>query len=40
MLILVQKQNEQDQGHIFQNTYFESPQMHRLTIMYYFEHTN
>ena len=28
------------QAHIFQDTYFESSQIHQLTIMYHFEHTN
>ena len=40
MLINVPEQNEQDQAHIFQDTYFESCQIHLLTIMYGFEHTN
>ena len=40
MLILVQKENEQDQAHIFQETYFKSFQIHQLTIMYHFEHIN
>ena len=30
----------QDQVHIFQDTYFESSQIHQLTIMYRIEHTN
>ena len=30
----------QDQVHIFQDTYFESYQIHQVTIMYGFEHTN
>ena len=30
MLIMVQKENEQDQAHIFQYTYFESFQIHQL----------
>ena len=38
MLILVQKENEEDQAHIFQETYFKSFQIHQLTIMYRFEH--
>ena len=40
MLILVQKENEEDQAHIFQETYFKSFQIHQLTIMYHFEHIN
>ena len=40
MLILVQKENEQDQAHIFQGTYLKSYQIHQLTRMYHFEHTN
>ena len=35
MLILVQ-----DWVHIFQDTYFESSQIHQLKIMYCFEHKN
>ena len=40
MLILVQSENEQSQVYIFQGTYFESSQIHLLTIMYHFEHKN
>ena len=40
MLILVQKQNEQDQAHIYQETNSESCKIHQLTIMYHFKHTN
>ena len=36
----VVKDNEQNQAHIFQGTYFESSQIHQLTIMYCFEHTD
>ena len=38
MLILVQRENEQDQAHIFQDTYFKCFQIHMLTIMYHSEH--
>ena len=38
MLILMRKDNEQDQAHIFQDTYFESFQIHQLTVVYHFEH--
>ena len=40
MLILVQYENEQDLAYIFQDTYFESFQIHQLTIMYHSEYTN
>ena len=40
MLILVSKESELDQVHIFQDTYFESSKIHPLTIMYCFEHKN
>ena len=40
MLIHVQKEDEQDQAHTFQDTYFESFQMDQLTIMYCFKHIN
>ena len=40
MVILAQKENEEDQAHIYQDTYFESSQIHQLTIMYHFEHIN
>ena len=40
LIILVQKENEQGQIHIFQDTKFESYQVHQLTIMYCFGHTN
>ena len=36
MLIQLQKENELGQGH----THFESSQIHRLAIIYYFERTN
>ena len=32
--------NDQGQVYIFQVTYFESSQIHLLTIMYLFQHTN
>ena len=38
MLILVQKENEQDQAHLFEDSYFNNSQLHQLAIMYYFEH--
>ena len=38
MLILVQKENEQDQAHLSEDTYFNNSQLHQLAIMYYFEH--
>ena len=40
MLILVWKESEQAETHIFYDTYFESFQIHQLTILYHFEHTN
>ena len=40
MLILMREKNEQDQAHIFQDTYLESIQIHQLIIVYCFEHTN
>ena len=40
MLIKELKEIMQDQAHIFQDTYFETSQIHQLTIMYHFEHTN
>ena len=40
MLILVRKENEQDQAHTFQDSYFESFQLHQLTMMCRFEHIN
>ena len=40
MLILVEKENEQDEVHIFQGTYFESSQIHHLIIVYRFKHIN
>ena len=40
MIILVQKDNEQDQAHLFYDKYFESFQIQQLTIMYRFEHIN
>ena len=38
MLILVRKENEKDQTHIFQGTYFDSFQIHQLSIMHHFEY--
>ena len=40
MLIQELKKNLQDRICIFRDTYFESSQIHQLTIMYYFEDTN
>ena len=40
MLIQQLKEILQDQAHIFQGTYFKGYQIHQLTIMYRFEHTN
>ena len=40
MLIQELKEILQDQAHIFQNRYFESSQIHRLTTMYHIEHAN
>ena len=40
MRILVQKEEERDPGHIFQHKYFESSQIHQVTIIYQFEHAN
>ena len=40
MLILVPKENEQDQTYLFQNTYSKSCKIHHLAIMYCFVHTN
>ena len=40
MLILQLKEILQDQAYLYQDTYFKSPQIHLLTIMYRFEHTN
>ena len=46
MRILVNKENEQDQAHIFQEAYFESSQIHtaskyiQLTGIYCFKHRN
>ena len=40
MLILVQKENEQDQAHIFKGRYFKSCLKHQLPIMYHLKHTN
>ena len=40
MLILVQKENEQNKDNIFQDTYPESSYIRQLAIMYHFEHTN
>ena len=39
MLILMRKGSQQDQAHIFQDTYFKSSQIHNLAIMYHFKHT-
>ena len=40
MPIQEMKEILQDQGHIFQETYFKSSQIYQLTLMYCFEHTN
>ena len=40
MLTQVQKENEPDRGHTFQDTYFESFLIHHLTTIYHFEHIN
>ena len=40
MLIQELKEILQDQAHIFQDKYFESSQIHQLTIIYRLEHTN
>ena len=40
MLILVQQENEQGQVNISEELSFESSQIHQLTLMYHFEHTN
>ena len=40
MIILVLKENEQDQNYIFQCIEFESSQLHQLVIMYLFEQTS
>ena len=40
MPIQEMKEILQDQGHIFQEIYFESSQIYQLTLMYCFEHTN
>ena len=40
MLIRGLKEILQDQAYIFQDTYFLSSQIHQLTIMHRFEHTN
>ena len=40
MLILVLKENGQDQAHIFEATYFKSFQVHHLTKIYCFEQIN
>ena len=40
MLTLLRNVNEQNQTHIFQDTYLESFQIHHLTIVYRFEHIN
>ena len=36
----MRKENKQGQAHIFQDTYFESSEIHQLAIMYHFELTN
>ena len=38
ILILVLKENDQDQAHIFQDKYLESSQMYQLIMMHCFEH--
>ena len=40
MLILELKETLHDQASIFEDTSFESSQIHQLTIMYRFVHTN
>ena len=40
MLILVQKENELDEAHIYQDRYFKSSKIHQPTIMLSLEHTN
>ena len=40
MLILELKEILLDQVRIFQDTYFQSSQIHQLTIMYRFEHAD
>ena len=40
MLILVRKEVEKDQVHIFQDKYFGRSKIHHLTIIYHFEHIN
>ena len=40
MVIQELKKILEGQAYIFQETYFESPQIHLLTTMYCFEHTN
>ena len=40
MVILVQKENEQDQAYIFQDAYFKSSQIYQLKITYRLKHTN
>ena len=40
MLTLLRNENEQNQTHIFQDTYLERFQIHHLTIVYRFEHIN
>ena len=40
MPIQEMKEILQDQGHIFQEIYFESSQIYQLTLMYCFEHIN
>ena len=36
MIILVQKENEQDQAHIFHALYSKNCEIHQLEIMYHF----
>ena len=38
MLILMRRENEQDQAHIFEDTHFYISQIHNLTIMHHLEH--
>ena len=40
MLIMVQKKNDEDQAHLFKDTYFESCSKHQLARAYHFEHKN
>ena len=36
----MRKEHDEDQAHIFQDTYFKNSQIYLLTVMNYFEHTN